>query len=101
MSKKQRIEITIETVRKLEIRRGEGSFVAGCSQCADRVWMVAPELACALAGVGARSLYREVEGDALHFYETPNRRLFICLPSLLRWIGGEAPQGELRQLPDG
>ena len=44
--------------------------------------MIAPEQAARIAGVSTRKIYAWVEAGKLHFAESPDRSLLICLESL-------------------
>jgi hypothetical protein len=44
--------------------------------------MIHPEEAAARAGVGLRAIYRLVEAHKLHFIETPEGLVLICLNSV-------------------
>lgn len=44
--------------------------------------MLSPDEAAALTGVGARTIYRWVEAGLVHFAETAEGSLLICLNSL-------------------
>jgi excisionase family DNA binding protein len=44
--------------------------------------MVTAEEAAAVAGVTRRTIYRWVEAQSVHFAETPDGALLICLDSL-------------------
>ncbi len=79
---KRRTEITVETSRVLVIGKCRRSLLGWCSGCGQRVRMVTPEEAAMAAGTSARAIYRLVEANELHFTETPDARLFICLNSL-------------------
>jgi hypothetical protein len=52
-----------------------------CSECAGQ--MVVSEQAMALVGVSSRVLHREIEAGIIHFAETAEGSLLICLNSLL------------------
>ncbi|HWO01051.1 MAG TPA: helix-turn-helix domain-containing protein [Blastocatellia bacterium] len=82
MPSNRRIEITIETDRALVIRRRSGWVKAWCRECGKTVTMVTPDEASALAHVSSRTVYRWVETRRLHFAETLDGRLLICLNSL-------------------
>jgi hypothetical protein len=82
MSRKRRTEITVETHRVLVIRHHRRIVRAWCEGCARPVQMVTAEEAAAVAGVTSRTIYRWVEAEQLHFTETPERSLLICLRSL-------------------
>lgn len=80
---KRRI-ITVEIDRVVLISKRESSPTAWCAACASRVRMVTVDEAARLARLSARTIYRWVEAGRLHFTETPDGRLFICLSSLSR-----------------
>jgi hypothetical protein len=52
-----------------------------CEQCTSGMLLL--EEAVAIAGVSSRTLHRFVEAGALHFAETPDGLLLLCLNSLL------------------
>jgi hypothetical protein len=79
MKKMKRTEITIETHRVLVIRRPKSSFLAWCAACAEQSQMITPVEAAVLARVSTRPIYRWIEADKLHFTETPDGLLHVCL----------------------
>jgi len=44
--------------------------------------MIAPEEAAMVAGVGLRQLFRQIETGGIHYSETAEGRLLVCLASL-------------------
>ena len=82
MKNKTRTEITIETERVLIIKQRKGSVLTWCPLCARQVPMVKVDEAAVLCGVSARTIYRWVESERVHFAETPQGGLLICPPSL-------------------
>jgi len=44
--------------------------------------MIAPEHAARIAGASTRKIYAWIESGKLHFAESPDRSLLICLDSL-------------------
>ena len=82
MKNKIRTEITIETERVLIIKQRKGRVLAWCPICARQVPMVKVDEAAALCRVSSRTIYRWVETDKVHFVETPQGGLLICLSSL-------------------
>jgi hypothetical protein len=44
--------------------------------------MVTADEAASQAGLSARAIYQLIEARALHFIETPDRLVFVCLNSL-------------------
>lgn len=79
---KRRTEITIETERLLIIRSRKTSAQAWCTSCDRQVHMITIDEAAQVAKVSSRLVYRLVEADELHFIETTDKRLLICVNSL-------------------
>lgn len=83
MGKKRRIEFTLETEEVMVIRKRGKPLVAWCGECNRQARMVTVDEAAAVAGASWREIFRRVEAGRLHFTETPERGLRICLNSLL------------------
>jgi hypothetical protein len=88
MRKRKRLSIRTETRELLLIRRHAiPGRIAWCHQCQTEVdWLSLVEITD-LKGLKARELFRLVETEAVHFHETPEGHLFICLNSLITKIG--------------
>lgn len=82
MKRRKRVEITVET-SLLIVRRSTSRTPVWCTACSSPVRSVTPGEAAALAGVSERTVYRWVEAGRLHFMETAEQALVICLDSLL------------------
>ena len=82
MSTKRRTEITVETAEVFVVRRSGRARLLLCQQCSRQVEMVTPEQAMVIAGTNSRTIYRWVEAGKIHYAETPEGFLFICLDSL-------------------
>ena len=82
VSTKKRTEITIETERVIVIRHRRLPVRAWCQSCGEQVVMVTVDEAARAARVSARTLYRWVEAEKLHFVETAEGGLLICYESL-------------------
>lgn len=78
---KRRMEITIETDRVL-IAGNRKSRAMWCEDCASEVRMISVDQAAAVVHESARTIYQWVEAQRVHFTETPDGRLLICLNSL-------------------
>jgi hypothetical protein len=76
------IEISVETDEVFVVRRLDGPAVAGCAQCGQAARMVTPEEASRLTGVPCREVSRRVETARVHFTETADGLLFVCINSL-------------------
>jgi hypothetical protein len=79
--KTKRTEITIETDRLLFVSSTR-KVVDWCAACGAQVEMVTVDQAAILAHVDARTIFRRVEAETLHFSETAEGSLRICPNSL-------------------
>lgn len=82
MNAKRRTEVTIETHRVLMIRGRRRYEVIWCEACGKQAEMVSADEAAIVACVSARVIYRWVETDRLHFAETAEGLVLVCLNSL-------------------
>jgi hypothetical protein len=80
---KKRTEITIEMdeITLINIRRDDSARL-WCPGCSATVAMVLPEQAAEIAGVTVRTINRWVETEKVHFMETDNGMLLLCVNSL-------------------
>jgi hypothetical protein len=83
VARTRRLEITVETDEVLVVRRRTNGPRIRCAQCEHRAGLVTVDQAAAAAGVSSRAIFRSVETGVLHFSETPDGRLLVCLNSLL------------------
>lgn len=81
---RRRTRITVETERVLIVRRRGIEQQGWCEGCGEQVSLVTPEPAATVTGVSVRTICRMVESNKLHFSETPNGALLICLNSCSR-----------------
>jgi len=79
---KKRTEITIEFDEITFVSFRPAASQQWCSACGAHATMVTPEQASAIARVSVRAINQMVEADGIHFIETADRLLFICLNSL-------------------
>jgi hypothetical protein len=80
---KRRTEITIKTERLVILRRSRNINEADwCARCAGPTRLLNVDEAAAVARSTSRAIYRRVEAAQLHFTETAEGRLLICLNSL-------------------
>lgn len=90
MRRRLRTETTIETHQVTVIRKrggASGAQLAWCGECCGEVSVCTPEEAAIAAGVSARKIYSRVEAGQLHFSETSDGGLLICVGSLSGDIG--------------
>ena len=83
MRKRRRTTITVESSEVLVIRKPGGSILAWCPGCVAETVMIRPEAAAVLTGLSTRTIYRRVEAGRVHFAETTEGALLVCLNSLL------------------
>ena len=83
MAKRRRTEKTVEIHEVYVIRQTSGPLPALCAECpAGDAIMVAPEQAAVIAAVPVRTIYRWVEAGMVHYKETPDGSLVVCVKSL-------------------
>lgn len=97
-STKQITEITIEKERVLLVRRRQTSAIEWCARCSDRVAMLPLDQAASVAGVSSRTIYRLVENGQLHFQDTPEGMLLVCLDSLFAVLNEKSVNEKNRKL---
>ena len=81
-STKRQTHMTIEIERVLIIRSRQSEMSGWCAQCGAEVKLVVPEFAAALTGLSCRAIYRLLESGEVHFTESPETIVSICLESL-------------------
>jgi len=80
--KKRTTTITIESRDRTTIRRSQPGFVAWCEQCCAEVLMVTQPEAAALSSTELRVIFQGVEVGTVHFVESGNSGLLVCLNSV-------------------
>ena len=75
-------EFTVETQETVVIRRPTTVRV-WCVKCGSTVLAARPETAAAAKRISPREIYRRVESGAVHFQESADGRLLVCLDSLI------------------
>ena len=83
MKRTRRMKITVENERLLVVSQRQGSE-NWCEDCGARVRMLRPGEAAALTDVSDRTIFRQIESRRLHFTETSDGAVLICLNSLLK-----------------
>lgn len=93
--KKRRVEVVIETHQTWIIRQPGPPRPAWCAECARTVQMITAEEAACLVHQSTRTIYTWVEADRLHYRETPEGFLHVCLDSLFAGAAADAqtPRG--------
>lgn len=83
MIRKKRTEITIETDEFFTVHRNARVILAWCVDCGDVTRLVTVDQAALATGVSSRAIYGRVEEGCIHYRETAEGLLLICLNSLL------------------
>lgn len=78
---RRRIEIAQET-NSIVVRRSGKTSDRWCDSCGRYVRMVTAEQAALVSGRSLRDLIRVIDNGDLHYHETPEGLLSICLDSL-------------------
>jgi hypothetical protein len=83
---KRRVEITVQTSRRLRVSTGRATADALCAECGKKVAMVSAEQAARISGVSTRTIYRWIETGQVHFSETHDGVSLICIESIRQLI---------------
>lgn len=83
MRSRKRTEITLKTRQILVVRSPSSKPTFWCSECVEPSQMITPNEAAVLSDTGTRAIYRLIEDGGLHFVETRDGALLICLNSLM------------------
>ncbi len=76
-------KITISKSEVIVLRKAHGFAQADCAACAKPVDLLTLEQAVTLIGISSLNIYRLIESRRLHFRETRQGHLLICLESLI------------------
>ena len=91
--RRKRLEIVVETTRRVTLRRPGAEPAARCGQCSEL--LVPTEAAVAVTGLSSRAIHRLVEAGEVHFAETPAGALLVCPNS---FGAAQSPPGRKRTL---
>ena len=81
--RKRRTEIAIEIDEVVSVKTFSNlSGRAWCVGCANEVLMVTPAQAAGIARISVRDINRRVEAGEVHFLETTEGSLLVCMNSL-------------------
>src|SRR6185503_9310215 len=79
LATKKRTELTIEIDRMIVVSSRAVLVSAWCAKCRQRVSMASADEAARRARVGTRTMFRLIEAEKVHFKETTDGRLLVCL----------------------
>ncbi len=81
MTRTRITEFSFETDETFVIRR-PAMLTVWCPTCGSTVIAARPETAAVVKKLPPREIYRRVESGAVHFQESADGRLLVCLDSL-------------------
>lgn len=84
--------LALEFERTIVIRRRKGPLSVWCAGCNVDVVMLTPDEATVLTSITTRALFRLVDEGRVHFSETNEGLVWICLPTLLGAIRSRSEQ---------
>src|SRR5438045_2427796 len=83
MRRRKRTEVFVETEVEIEVKRRTRKLApVWCDECGAQVEMAPPDVAALVAEVSARMVFGWVEAGRIHFTETAEGALLVCLNSL-------------------
>lgn len=80
---KRKLTITFEKHEVFVLRNLKETKTAWCKSCSQSVQMITAEKAALLANVNVRVIFRLIDEGTLHFTETKDDPVLICVQSLL------------------
>ena len=81
--KTKRTEIMIEVEEVIQaVNHSHRLTRAWCRECGSEAQMITPEQAATISQVSVRAVNQRVEAGSVHFLETPDGRLLVCVNSL-------------------
>ena len=82
MMRRIRTEMTFESDERMVIRGRRKAVQASCPVCGDQAAMITLEEAVMLARVSSRVIHRWAEAGQIHFSDTADGFLTVCMDSL-------------------
>ena len=79
---KRKTEVVVQTHQVTTVHLTRQSICAWCGACRAAVLMLTPDEAAAVALCTGRDIYRRVDAGELHYLETDDGALLICVNSL-------------------
>ena len=83
--KRRRTKITLET-RRLIVITGHNHKRVWCAGCEQEALMISVDEASSKTGKSALSIYRGLDAGQIHYSETDEGALLVCLESICRSI---------------
>jgi hypothetical protein len=90
MEIKRKTEVFVRTKRRFVIHQSDAAEQMFCPICGEL--MLTAETAAAMFGINRRTIYQMIENGAVHFAETADGIVMICLSSLAAGLDGDPKQ---------
>jgi len=87
--KTSHFEVSFEQHEIWRLSRADGTGSHICPICTDTSHMIAAEIAASVLQFSTRQIYWLIDADAIHYVETENMQMLICLASLSQRSAGE------------
>jgi hypothetical protein len=81
-----RFKRTVTTIESHEVLIARTSSFGLCPHCPGNALMLSPYEAAQRSKVSQRTIYRQIETGLVHFAETEDGELFVCLATLLQTL---------------
>lgn len=75
------VDLTFER-REFFVTANSGQLFTLCAQCGKESAFVTPTEAARVSTSSVREIFRLIESAEIHFLETPDRSLLVCLDSI-------------------
>jgi hypothetical protein len=79
-------KVLIETERVVTFRNSERQQPGWCFECGAETQLAPVAYAAREAGLNELAIYELLEAEVQHFCEDADRRILVCLDSLMNWI---------------
>ena len=87
MRLRRQVVVTAEKTETYTFRQESSqSIEANCEKCELKVWFLTVDQTVKATGLGARTIFRLVEGGVLHPYETDDGHLLLCPNSVALFV---------------
>ena len=95
---KRSFEFTVEKSETFTVRRITKTVAVLCDTCGRETEMSKPDTAAEITGISTRKIYSGIESGNVHFTESADGSLMVCLRSMgVNQAGSQLSEGELDQ----
>jgi hypothetical protein len=79
--KTSRLEVLFEQREIWRVKHADDLETMPCPLCPKETPMIAAEILASALGQSTRAIYKQIEKGKVHFFETTDMRMFVCLTS--------------------